>query len=445
MLALAKNNGYRPLFIDLVRLITSPLEALANIHHAHGDFVQTKFFNKDLVFVSKPESFEEIFSLEAKGLLNRDSMYNAKKPVFGDSIFNSRGDTWTSQRRLMQPLFTKEAVTGWQGIFVEESAAFTKRLTGDGSAQINISKEVKLLVQSVIIRVLFGRQGKQNKDIELIESIDTIVAGVFFALVTEVLGKGRLSLLFVPQNRRMKKAVARFVAYVYDEIDRNNEAFNHNLITLMADAKDKNTGYAMTKELLKDEAVTMFLGGQDTTINTLVWFFYMMGLNPKAQDKIINEVMSFKDDEITAANLAKLSYTRAALNETLRLYPQATGLSRDVANDIMIGGHPVNKGASVVLSIYVTHRNPGIWKKPNDFYPEHFLGQQEGYRHKFGFLPFGAGIHNCIGRHLAELEMLTVITTFYRSMKITGVNNLNEKVSFSLKPDKDLTATVSKI
>jgi cytochrome P450 len=444
MLALVK-NGHRPLFIDLVKLITSPLDALTSIHQSHGDYVQTKFFNKDLVFVSKPEYFEELFSLEAKGLLNRDSMYTAKKPVFGDSIFNSRGETWTSQRRLMQPLFTKEAVTGWQGIFIEEAAAFTQRLKSYGSAQINISKEVKLLVQSVIIRVLFGRQGKQNKDIELIECIDTIVAGVFFALVTEVLGKGKLSLLFVPQNRRMKKAVARFVAYVYDEIGRNNEAFSHNLIVLMANAKDKNTGYAMTKELLKDEAVTMFLGGQDTTINTLVWFFYMMGLNPKTQDKVIDEVMSFKDDEITAANLAKLSYTRAALNETLRLYPQATGLSRDLANDIMIGGHPVKKGASVVLSIYVTHRNPGFWQKPDEFYPEHFLCEQEGYRHKFGFLPFGAGIHNCIGRHLAELEMLTVIAAFYRSLKIAEVNNLKEKVSFSLKPDKDLIATVSKI
>lgn len=444
MLALVK-NGHRPLFIDLVKLITSPLDALANIHQSHGDYVQAKFFNKGLVFVSKPEYFEEIFSLEAKGLLNRDSVYKAKKPVFGDSIFNSRGDTWTSQRRLMQPLFTKEAVSGWQGIFIDEAAAFAQRLKGYGSAQINISKEIKLLVQSVIIRVLFGRQGKENKDIELIECIDTIVAGVFFALVTEVLGKGKLSLIFVPQNLRMKKAIAQFVAYVYDEIDRNKEVFSSNLIALMANAKDKNTGYAMTKELLKDEAVTMFLGGQDTTINTLVWFFYMMGLNPKVQEKIIEEVMSFKDDKITAANLAKLSYTRAALYETLRLYPQATGLSRDVAEDIMIGGRPTKKGATVVLSIYVTHRNPDIWCRPDDFYPEHFLNEHEGNRHKFSFLPFGGGIHNCIGRHLAELEMLTVVTTFYRSLKIASVNDLKEKVSFSLKPDKDLIATVSRI
>jgi enediyne biosynthesis protein E7 len=433
-----------PIFFDLLGLITNPTRALTAIHKRHGDFVQTQFFNKNLVFVSNPEHYDEIFNLEAKGLLNRDSLYNAKKPMFGDGLFNGRGETWVNQRRLMQPLFTREAITSWQDIFIDEADSLVGHLKNTGVGEVNLSKEVKLLVQSIIIRIMFGRLGSSDKDKALINNIDTIVGGIFLALVTEVLGKGRLRLLFVVQNWRMEKAMTQFIAYVYGEIEKKkNEPPGNDIISMLTQANNNKSGYAMTKELLKDEAVTLFLAGQDTTVNTLVWFFYLIGKHEAVQQRIIEEIKQHKDDTLSPENLAKLKYTKAALQETLRLYPQATGLSRDAASDVVIGGERIKQGSTIVMSIYATHHDKNIWQRPEAFYPEHFLNQPEDGRHKYAFIPFGGGIHNCIGRHLAELEMMIIITTLLRYFKVNEVNDIKGKVSLTLKADRDLTVTLT--
>jgi cytochrome P450 len=442
MLAAMRSNS-QTIFLDLLRLVTNPTKALINIHKNHGNFVQTTFFNKQLVFISKPEYFDEIFNLEAKGLLNRDSMYNAKKPMFGDGLFNGRGETWINQRRLMQPLFTKEAVSSWQNIFIDEADSLVDRIKSAGNSEINLSNELKLLVQSIIIKIMFGRSGSSDKDKALIGSIDTIVGGLFFALVTEILGKGKLKQLFVVQNWRMKKAMSQFISYVYEEIERKkNEPLGKDIISMLTQANNNKSGYVMTKELLKDEAVTLFLAGQDTTVNTLVWFFYLIGKHEAVQQKIIEEIKQYKDDTFNPENIAKLKYTNAALQETLRLYPQATGLSRDAASDVVIGGKTIKQGSTIVMSIYATHHDKNNWEYPDAFYPEHFLNRAEDGRHKYAFIPFGGGIHNCIGRHLAELEMLIVIATLLRYFKVNTVSDIKGKVSLTLKADRDLTATL---
>lgn len=443
MLAFIRQKNL-PIFLDLLGLITHPTRALTSIHKKHGDLVQTQFFNKNLVFVSKPEHYDEIFNLEAKGLLNRDSMYNAKKPMFGDGLFNGRGETWVNQRRLMQPLFTKEAITSWQDIIIDEADSLVDRIRNAGLGEVNLSKEVKIIVQSIIIKIMFGRAGSSKNDKALIGSIDTIVGGLFFALVTEVLGKGKLRLLFVAQNWRMEKAMRQFKAYVYEEIESKKKGpLGKDIISLFTQANNSKSGYTMTKELLKDEAVTLFLAGQETTANTLVWFFYLIGKDEAVQQKIIEEIKQYKGDTLNPENIAKLKYTKAALQETLRLYPQATGLSRDTASDVVIGGRSIKQGSTIVMSIYATHHDKNIWEYPESFYPEHFLNQMEDSRHKYAFIPFGGGIHNCIGRHMAELEMMVIITTLLRTFHVSEVSALKGKVSLTLKPDRDLIATLA--
>jgi len=205
------------MFLNLLRLIINPTAALTAIHQQHGDFVRTHFFNKKLLFISKPEHIEEIFSQEAKGLLSRDSLYEAKKPMFGNGLFNSKVNTWTNQRRLMQPLFTKQAVGAWQDIMLEEANNTVMRLKKAHSAEINISLEIKAVIQKILIRVMFDRPPSDHGDQQLMHAIDTIVKGLFPHFVTETLGKGKLKQLFVLQNRRMEKAISQFVGYVEAE------------------------------------------------------------------------------------------------------------------------------------------------------------------------------------------------------------------------------------
>ena len=250
MLALA-GMSQKPLFVDLLRLVTNPTAALSAIHNKHGDLVQTTFINKNLAFVSNPEHYEEVFNLEAKGLIGRDSLYDAKKPVFGDGIFNSGGDTWTNQRRLMQPLFTKDAVTSWQETFIAEANRLVEQLKVHTGGEVNLSKEFKKLVQNIMVKIMFGRDGSSAKDLALINTIDTIVGGLFFHLVTETLGKGKFKYLFVVQNWRMEKAMKQFCAFVYEEIERKqDEPPGKDFISMLNQSINNKTGYTMTKELL---------------------------------------------------------------------------------------------------------------------------------------------------------------------------------------------------
>lgn len=426
------------MFIHLLRLIIQPTAALTAIHSQQGDLFNTHFFNKKLLFVSKPEYFEEIFSQEARGLLSRDSLYNAKKPVFGDGLFNSKTETWTQQRRLMQPFFTRQAISQWQDIMLEEVNDLIIRLKSCGDTEVNLSKEIKTVIQKILIRVFFGRQQVDQGDEQLMGAIDAIVKGLFPHFVTETLGKGQLKPLFYLQNRRMTRAISQFVGYVEAEIERNRRESNtQGLLSLLMQSRDK-TGYSMPNDLLKDEAVTLFLAGQDTSVNTLAWFFYLIGKNAAVHQKISDEIKQFAAEALSFDLLEKLSYTKAALYETLRLYPQAIALSRDSTDTIQVGGERIAKETTVIMSVYVTQRDQRFWQHPHAFYPEHFLTDEAKARHKYAFLPFGAGMHNCIGKHFAELEMLLIIVAMLRVFKVETQAEIKPTLSITYKPERDV-------
>lgn len=429
------------MLISLARLITNPTGALTSIHNKYGDCVQTCFFNKRLLFTSNPAHYEEIFNQEAKGLLNRDSLYEAKKPMFGDGLFNSKGETWTNQRRLMQPIFTKCAIAEWHGIMLQEAENAVARLKSNGSTKVNISEELKAIIQSILIQVMFGRRNSSNNEKLLMTAIDTIVKGLFPHLLSETLGKGILKRLFVLQNRRMEKAINQFVGYVESKIDEIGPD-GHELIALMMKGRDRN-GSQMSRALLRDEAVTLFLAGQDTTVNTLIWFFYLIGRHEVVHKRITSEIMELEDAPLTPETMERLTYTKAALYETLRLYPQAIALSRDTAETITVGGQRIPKDTSVIMSLYATNRDGRWWDRPDEFYPEHFLNGAATQRHKYTFLPFGGGVHNCVGRHFAELEMMVIIATVLRAFTIHVNEDINPTVSITYKPEKDVIASVT--
>jgi cytochrome P450 len=244
---------------------------------------------------------------------------------------------------------------------------------------------------------LFDRPGDDQNAERLFNAIDAITRGLVPQLVTEIWGKGKLKRLFVFQNRRYKQATQEFMTFVYQEIDRKNGQIGQDLISRLMKAQDKKTGYTMTKELLKDEAVNLFFASQDTTVNTLVWFFYLIGKHQTVHKKITEEIRNHKDDLLTQENLGKLSYTKAALYETLRLYPPSTALIRQPLEDVVIGGQAISKGTTIILGMYATHRDEKLWERPNEFYPERFVNpEMETERHKYAFFPFGGGLHNCI-------------------------------------------------
>jgi enediyne biosynthesis protein E7 len=440
---LTENN----IFFPLLRLITNSSAALSTIHKKHSGLVLTRFFGKPILFVAKPEAIEHIFSQEAKGNVSRDALYEAKKPVFGDGLVNSKNALWTNQRKLMQPFFNKEAVACWNELMVEETAAMVNRLKAEGKVEINISRETKLVVQGIVTRILFGNRLDKSKQSVLMDCVDNIIKGLVPQLSAGVLGANIINYLFIWQNRKFNSAVKQFADFVEQALKASANTNDNSLLSLLSQAADKKTGYAMTEALLKDEAITLYLAGQDTTINTVVWFFYLIGKHEAVQQTIIEEVRRFKNEPLTPENIANLTYTKAALCETLRKYPAATAVSRNpIVDDFALDGNSIAKDTTMLISIYAAHHDGQSWEKPDDFYPEHFVNPElANKRHRHAYLPFGGGIHNCIGKHLAEQEMLIIIVSLLREFHFTTEMTVQTTISVTMKPDRDLIAAIKPI
>lgn len=431
------------MLIYLLRLLTNPTHVLLMIHKKYGDFIHTRFFNKTLVFVSNADYFQEIFSLEGRGSVNRDSLYQAKLTMFGNGLFNSKGDVWANQRKLMHPVFSKNVIGVWQDIILEEANIVATRIEGLSHQEVNFSREIKAAVQKILIRLMFNSASSEKPDELLMRCVDVILEGLFPHFVTATLGKGRLKHLFFIRNRRMNKAVNYFKAYVEAEIQRKRgETEKLGLLAMMMDSLDKD-GNGMTDQLLNDETVTLFLAGQDTTVNTLIWFFYLLGKNPDQQRRVIDEIKRLSELTLTLENIGQFKYTHAALYEAMRLYPQAIALSRDAVLPITFGEKELSTGTTLIMNIVETHRSPVYWEKPDQFYPEHFLTKQD--RHKFAFIPFGAGMHSCIGRHLAEYEMMLIIITFLSRISVKTNLDVKPALSITLKPERDVILSATKI
>lgn len=435
------NSISRPLSLDIMRLFVNPSQALTAIHARHGDFVRFRCFNKTLVFVSKPEYLEEIYSLEAKGKLNRDFLHDILAPVFHEGLINSKHDCWSQQRRLMQPLFTKDAVQVWEAQMLAETRNCITKLQKSSATEVNLSNTLKNLIQTIFIKVLFGEFAPAQQ--QLASALDTALNGLLPRVILETLGQGQLRYLVNVWSRKYRVATEAIRNYVLQAIIQHDANTTGSLLSYLARAEDAKTGYTMSRALLQDEMIDLFIAGQDTTVNVLCWFFYVIGRNSSIHAQINEEIERYRSDSITQDNLDKLRYTRAVLYETMRHFPPAHSLARQAIEDVDIGGHRIKSGTAVIINIMGLHQNAHYWHKPLEFYPEHFLPGQAELRHRYAYLPFGGGVHTCIGRHFAELEMMIVITILLRSFTVTTENVLKAKASVTLRPEKDLLVTLT--
>lgn len=432
------------LIIPLLRLITNPTAALTHLHETYGDLVLARLFQKKLLFVSNPAYIEEIFSQEAKGAVNRDAFYTAKKPLFGDGLVNSMGDTWTRQRRLMQPFFNKDAIVGWSPLIIDEAEQLVAQWYASQSDAVNISAAMKQLVQNIFIKILFGKQTVVHQKQALLDALGTMTKTMVYHFAARLFGQEKLKHLFLIQNRQLDAAISQFKDFAIHELERSKAHAVDSLIAQLAQARDKKTGYAMTESLLEDEAINLFFAGQDTTVNILIWFLYLIGKDERVQAKIAQEIDAHKNDTINPENLAKLTYTKAALFETLRLFTATSGLTRHPASQASVGGFSFGEDTTLFISIYAAHVDKRYWQRPHEFYPEHFVNPElNAARHRYAFLPFGGGIHNCIGRHLAEMEMMIILVTLLRQFRFTTLNKVNKAISVTLKPDRDVLMKIN--
>lgn len=318
--------------------------------------------------------------------------YSGLKVFLGNGLLTNEGQEWLAQRRLIQPSFNKQAIQNLRKLMIET----TDEVVGTWKGSVDLSSEVNRLTRTIITKAIFGEELHQHPDlVQLPEILNT------FRTYGNDKMKNPLKLpLWVPsaENKEFKQHFETFKNIIYDGIEKRKQSPEgyHDILALFIHLQDEE-GNQMNEQQVFDEIATLFIAGQETTTNALLFALYELDKNPEKRELATQKLKEETEDAS--------DYLRNCCLETLRLLPPAWAISREAIADDKIGEQEIKAGDTVFLPVYAYHRNASVWENAEVFVPERF----EGDYPKKWFMPFGTGPRFCIGNHFAQMEMEIVL------------------------------------
>jgi cytochrome P450 len=402
-----------------------PLEFLTTTARIHGDVVRYRLATYDFYLVTHPNGVQRILLDNNRNYTRNGSViWAALKPVFGSPLIGSDGESWFFRRRIMQPVFVHRQVAKFTEIITEKASLMLdawKSAAGQSQPR-DIVPDVGQMTLNILMVSLFGVQtSEMTRDLgqaTLIQSQSAIM---------------RARLLFypppfvpTPHNRRLRAAKR--------VLDRNIDALIHehrahpdahtDLLALLIQARDEETGDALSDRQLRDEVASLYFAGFSSSSNALLWAFYLLAQHPEVMHRLLADIDDVLGDRPpTAEDLPKLPYLQQVLFETLRLYPPIYASVRKVLADDEILGYRIPAGSHVTISAHVTHRSPRLWEEPQRFDPDRFEPELARARPRYAYFPFLGGPHQCLGRDFFLLEaqlVIIMVAQRYRLVLVPG-------------------------
>jgi len=404
---------------NILDLRKDPLGFMTNSAHEYGDVVKYRLAHHSFYLVTHPDGVQRVLQDNYKNYTRSGSViWDALKPAFGSPLIVSDGDSWFYRRRIMQPVFIHRHVAEFSMLMTQKASAMLDAWQpfADDSQPLDIVKALGQVTLNILMASLFGvddpQQAKLLGEATLIQNEDAIL---------------RSSTLFypppgvpTPHNLRLRSAILTLERSIYALIadHRKNPDAYKDLLALLMQARDEETGEGLSDKQLRDESASLYFAGYGTTANTLAWTFYLLAQHPHVMQRLRNEI----DSQIgkrtpTMADLPNLPYSQMILSEVLRLYPPGWVSVRRVIADDEIRGFHIPAGSNVTISAYVTHRHLDYWEAPDRFDPERFAPEAAKGRSRFVYFPFLAGPHQCLGKDFALLQaqiILIMVAQRYR-------------------------------
>lgn len=387
------------------------LGMLQGMWERHGDLVELRLGPQRAYLAIDPKYLKHILLDNRDNYIKGDA-YDPFRLLVGNGLVTSNGDLWRRQRRLVQPSFQKDSMKVFVEKMVETSVEVLERWGEDRSSlqRVDMAQEMMQLTMRVIGKTMFG--------VDLDDETDRS-SKAFKDVMSYVIKQGnvpfRLPLWIpIPSNIRLRKALNTLDSIVYGIINaRKADPGEHSdFLSMCLNATDKETGEGMSDEQVRDEVVTMFLAGHETTSNALTWTWYLLSQHPEVEARLHAELDEVLGGRLpTFEDLRRLPYTMMVLQESMRLYPPVWLLARNVANDDEINGFPIKAGSIMMFSSFLTHRHPEYWENPEQFDPERFRPEAIKARDNFAYLPFSLGPRLCMGKHFALYEGMLVLAT----------------------------------
>lgn len=373
----------------------------------YGDIFEVQVGPQKLVMVIHPDHVRHITITNAQNYDKLESYDPVRKYVIGDGLVTSTGDLWKRQRRLMSPFYTPRGVQEFADIFLRDTLTTAERWDelATKHTQIEMFDEMAIITASIFLKAIFSTESDEDI-LEIKECVETMIN---FA------GSRSTNPFALPDwvptepNVKYKKARDKVHHYINTVLDARlamkESEYPNDLLSKLITAVDPDTGERMSHDLLRDEALTNFFAGYETSARSMSHAWYALAHNPDVKAKLHEELDRELGDAIpTLDTLKRLPYTLRIIKETLRLYPPAPMYAKDVVADDVIDGYRIEKGSTIILLPYFTHRHPDFWDDPERFEPNRHAPEAEKERHAQAYHPFSSGQRVCLGNQFSLLE-----------------------------------------
>jgi cytochrome P450 len=400
-------------FFDGLRspLRRDPLTFMTRVTREYCDIVGLRFFHIRTFVITHPDQIEDVLINNSRKFI-KGRVLRANRHLFGNGLLTSEGDFWLRQRRMMQPAFHRSRIAKYASTM---TACATRLLESWKSGQpIDLHDAMMRLTLQVVGKTLFSADVERDAP-EVGENLHVLLE------YTADFRRLMMTPKWLPtrQNLQAKRAVRQLTVIIDRIIQEHRESTEDNgdLLSLLLQAQDED-GSRMTPQQLRDEALTLFLAGHETTASTLSWTWWLLAQNPRVEEKFHAELDSVLNGRTpTLDDLPQLAYTSHILSESMRLYPPAWAVARLAIEDHELAGYPVPQGTGVAAIPWVVHRDPRWYDKPDEFIPERWEGELLKKIPRFAYFPFSSGARQCIGNSFALMEANLVLTTIAQQFR----------------------------
>ncbi len=398
------------------------LAYLQRVADACGELGYFKAGPLHVYLLNHPDHIKDLLVTHHKNFTKSRGLQLAKR-ILGEGLLTSEGEFHLRQRRLVQPAFHRERLEGYGAVMCEEAARLCVHWENKNGAEVDVAEEMMRLTLAIVGKTLFG-VNVENEAEEIGAALTTAMS--LFSRLTNPLATF-LEKLPLPSNFRFFRAKRRLDETIYRIIAtrrQSNEDHGDLLSMLLMAQDEEGDGGRMTDLQVRDEAMTLFLAGHETTAIALTWTWYLLSQHPEIEAKLHDELQHVLGNRLPSAHdYSQLNYTRMVLAESMRLYPPAYVFGRMAIHDYRIGEYDVPAGATLLVSPYILHRLEKFYPEPLRFLPERWTQAAEAERHKFAYVPFGGGPRVCIGEGFAWMEGVLVLATIAQRWKLRHVPN----------------------
>jgi cytochrome P450 len=400
-----------------------------------ADIIEQRILWSRIFVINQPEGIRYILLDNAANYRKSEVGRRVLEPALGRGLLTSEGDTWRRHRRIMAPAFDPRGIAGYATIMAE----VTQTLLAEWDAfaeprEADVAAAMMHTTLHIISRAMFSSDSD--------EIVDVVEADVnlYQSKVRPTLAD------FLHLPRWLARLIAPFpTSGIFDEFDikvdklltergRAPEAEPKDLLARLISARDSETGGGMTAKEVRDQVVTIFMAGHETTAQALSWTFYLLSQHPDVEGKLHDELATVLAGRTPRhVDLAELRYTRMVIEESMRLFPPAHIIGRQPIGDDEVSGQRIPAGSTVLILPWLLHRKPALWGKPDCFDPERFAPERAALRPRYAYIPFGAGPRICIGAAFAMAEAMVILATIAQRYR------LRVKPGFPVEPQGLIT------